>query len=72
MDDPIGLVLVFGGLFAIVCSVCDFEWFMGSRKARGLVNLLGRTGARILYCILGAVILVIGALIAFGVIESGR
>lgn len=70
MDNPVGLVLVFGGLFAIVCSACDFEWFMGSRKARAIVGLLGRNGARIFYSILGAIILVIGALVAFGLLKS--
>lgn len=48
------------GIFCIVCAAMNWDWFMNSRKARFMCNLLGRNGARIFYAILGAVITVMG------------
>ena len=66
MKEPLALLLVLGGLFAVAGGVFDWEWFMGHRKARVFVKLLGRNGARIFYCILGSVVAVLGVLITFG------
>ncbi len=65
-----GWILVAVGLFSAVCAAFDFEWFMNHRKARFFVKILGRTGARIFYIVLGAAILVLGGLILFGVIKG--
>ena len=48
------------GIFCIVCAAMDWDWFMNSRKARFMCNLLGRNGARIFYAILGAIITTLG------------
>jgi len=69
MEEPLALLLVLGGLFAIAGSVLDWEWFMSSRKARVFVNLLGRGGARVFYCLLGLAVAIIGLLVTFGVIS---
>ena len=45
---------------------------MNSRKAALFVRFLGRNGARAFYGLLGAGIVVIGVLIAAGVIHSDR
>ena len=70
MKEPLGLLLVLGGLFAIAGAVFNWEWFMSSRKARTLVKFAGRGGARIFYCLLGSAIAIAGLLITFGVIAS--
>ena len=70
MKEPLGLLLVLGGLFAIAGAVFNWEWFMSSRKARTLVRLLGRSGARISYCLLGSAITILGLLITFGIVAS--
>jgi len=44
----------------------DWELFMGHSKARPLIWLLGRFGARVFYCIVGAVFIVGGLSYAFG------
>ncbi len=68
MKEPMGLLLVLGGLFAIAGGLFDWEWFMTNRKAWVFVKLLGRNGARIFYCILGFVVVVLGVLITFGIV----
>ena len=68
MKEPLGLLLVLGGLFAIAGGAFDWEWFMSNRKARAFVSLLSRSGARILYCVLGLAIAILGLLITFGII----
>ncbi len=45
---------IFGaGLFSIVASIFNWDWFFENRKARLFVSLFGRTGARVFYIILG-------------------
>lgn len=65
-----GLFLVAAGLFSVTGAVLDWEWFMNSRKARFMSVLLSRNGARIFYAILGVGIIVVGVLIAIGVIQD--
>jgi hypothetical protein len=72
MKEPAALLLVLAGLFAMAGGVFDWEWFMNNRKAQALVNLLGRGGARLFYVILGLAIAILGLLITFGVVASGR
>ena len=54
-------IAVLMGMFTIGCAVADFDWFMNNYKARPLVNLVGRDGARIFYGILGLIIILLGA-----------
>ena len=68
--NPIGLVLVAGGIFSICGAVFDWEFFINSRKARFFVAIFGRTGARVFYGILGLVIVVFGSLIALGILKD--
>ncbi len=58
-----GLVAIAGGLF-------NWDWFMNARKVQMVAKLLGRGGARVFYCLLGSAIVVLGLLMAFGVIAS--
>ena len=49
----LGLFLVVAGLFSVVGAVFDWSWFMSARRARLLVTVLTRTGARVFYALLG-------------------
>jgi len=60
------------GAISICGAALDWDFFMNSRKAALFVKLFGRNGARLFYGLLGAVIVVIGALIAAGVLGSHR
>ncbi|MDR3638702.1 MAG: Imm17 family immunity protein [Isosphaeraceae bacterium] len=55
----IGPMLV--ALGTLVACVLDWDWFFEGRKARTIVALFGRDGARVFYIILSGVLLGIGA-----------
>ena len=65
-----GWLFVAIGAFAICGAVLDGDWFMNNRRARLFVRLLGRNGARLFYTLLGSCLLVLGLLLALGIIES--
>ena len=61
-----GLLMLAAGAFAITASICDWDWFMNSRKARAWVKMIGRNGARWLYggiggfvCLMGLVFVIV-------------
>lgn len=59
--DAFGLIIaVLGGVFCIFCSYKDYDWFFNNHKARGVVSMFGREGARKFYYILGAVLIIVG------------
>ncbi len=55
-------IFIIAGLFSLVSSIFNFDWYFNSRKASTFVNLLGRTGARIFYSILGLALITAGIL----------
>ena len=50
-------------------AICNWEWFMNARKARFVVKILTRDGARIFYGALGLVITVLGVLGTMGIVD---
>ena len=65
---PAGLILAFAGLFCVLGALCDWEWFMGSAKARFLIKLFTRPGARIFYGLVGLTLMAVGILGGLGII----
>ena len=51
----IAIILI--GLLSVLGAALDWDWFIANRKVRIFVRLLGRTGARILYVILGGILM---------------
>ena len=49
-----------GGLFAIAAAWKDWDFFMNHRKARPLIKVVGRTGARWFYAAVGLILSAIG------------
>lgn len=68
--NPIGLLIAAGGLFSICGALFDWDFFINSRKARIFVSLFGRGGARIFYGGLGLFLVVLGLLIAMGIVQD--
>lgn len=65
MEIFLPIIIIACGIFSICGAVCDWDWFMNNYKAKPLVTIFGRNGARIFYGILGAVIIVLG-IVSFG------
>ena len=65
--NPAGLILVAAGIFSVLGGALDWGFVMDSRKAHGMVRLIGHNGACGFYVVLG---LVMGGLMAFGVIAG--
>lgn len=70
--NPFGLIIVAAGLFSICGAGFDWDFFINSRKARLFVMLFGRTGARIVYAVLGLFLAVLGVLLTLGILKDAR
>ena len=68
--NPAGLLIAAAGLFSIAGAFFNWDFFINSRKAQLVVAIFGRTGARIFYGALGLAIVVLGALIAMGILTD--
>jgi predicted small integral membrane protein len=70
--NPFGLIIVAAGAFSMLGAICDWEWFMNARKARFMVTILTRNGARVFYGVLGLALVVLGILGATGIIDLSK
>jgi hypothetical protein len=61
MDLFMGVVLVSSGLLSVFGGLIGWEWFLAHRKAAPIVALLGRSGARVFYVVIGVAVIVGGA-----------
>ena len=69
-DDWIfGVVFIVSGLFSLVASIKDWNFFFGSVKTRLLVSIIGRNGTRVIFGILGLTLMVVGVLSFFGKVD---
>lgn len=66
----IGLLIVAIGLFTVCGALFDWVFYMNNYKARFFVTVLGRTGARVFYGLLGIGPVVVGVMATAGFIES--
>ena len=48
------VVAYLAGIFVIVAVLTDWNWFFEHPRARFLVEILGRGGARLFYTVLGS------------------
>ena len=70
--NPIGILLIAIGAFSLSGAYFDWEWFMNSRKARIIVMIFTRSGARIFYALLGVTLVTLGVLALTGIIEMSK
>lgn len=52
------IIILLSGLFCIVASFKDWDFFFESRKAKWVVKIFKRKGARIFYGIMGLVLMI--------------
>ena len=57
------VVFSISGLLAVLASLLNWNWFFNTRGARMLVGRYSRRAARIVYCVVGVLILAMVAAI---------
>jgi small neutral amino acid transporter SnatA (MarC family) len=62
----VGSVSVALGLFFFFVAAANWEWYFALRSAQVVQRLLGRTGARLFYAVLGGGLIALGIAIALG------
>jgi hypothetical protein len=70
--DPIGLIFIAAGAFTMAAAIRDWDWFMGAAKARFMITILTRKGARIFYAVLGFALVVVGALGTMRIVDMSN
>jgi hypothetical protein len=63
----LGIVFILGGALSTIAAIFNWDWYMNHPKARFLVALIGRTGARLVYAVMGTAFVVLGVLEALGI-----
>ncbi len=66
LDLIVSLLFLFTGLFSLIASVLNLNWFFQTRQTQTFVGWFGRTGARFFYGILGIALTLCGVFILFG------
>ncbi|NDV55805.1 hypothetical protein D0T51_08720 [Parabacteroides sp. 52] len=59
-------LFLFAGLFSLLASCLNWEWFFTTQKSEYIVRTLGRSGARIFYGLLGVALITCGLIGLFG------
>ncbi|MCK6074851.1 Imm17 family immunity protein [Paenibacillus silvae] len=61
-DQPllIALLAIAAGIFSLLGGINNWDWFMKSFRAGLFVKTIGRQGARVVYVVLGVVMIGIG------------
>lgn len=68
--NPVGLLIVAAGVFLAGTGVFDWNFAMNSRQGRRLSSMVTRNGARAVYVVSGVVAIIVGTLMAAGVIAA--
>jgi hypothetical protein len=69
-ENWVGWFIIGCGIFGICGGLFQWEFFMNHRKAKFMIGLIGRTGSRVFYVVLGAGLTVAGVLIALGIVQN--
>lgn len=49
-----GIILIVAGIFSMIGALANWNFFFNDPKAKPIVSIFGRQGARIFYIIVGA------------------
>ena len=60
------LLILLAGLLAMLAGILNWDWFIAQRRSAFLVTLLGRTGARLFFILLGVALTSVGLLLITG------
>lgn len=67
--NPLGMFILGVGLFALMCAIGNFDWFMENEKARFWTERFGRRGARVFYVLLGSGLALYGGMMTANVLQ---
>lgn len=56
------ILFILAGVFSVLASVKNWDWYFNNRKAKPFVRIFGRNGARIFYIITGIFIIFAGTM----------
>jgi hypothetical protein len=68
MSKWMNLLPILIGLYALAGAIFNWEWFFSARRVAILVRLFTRTGARILYALIGLLLIGVGIASFLGII----
>lgn len=57
------------GIFALVSSVGNFDFYFNNYKVARMVKLIGRNATRVVHAIIGILVIVLGILFLTGMLE---
>lgn len=69
---PFGFAMILSGFICTAAALFDWDFVFEGRRVRSFVSLVGRGTMRAVYFFIGAVMIVVGALAALGVIGAAE
>ncbi|BAY81991.1 hypothetical protein NIES267_14690 [Calothrix parasitica NIES-267] len=60
------ILFILVGLLSAAASYCNWDWYFNNYRARFLVKIIGRKGARIFYMALGLFLVGLGIVLLIG------
>ena len=52
------LLILLAGIFCLIASFKDWDFFFENRKSKLIIKLLGRSKARVFYGVLGSLVII--------------
>ena len=56
----VDVLLVIAGLFSIISSIANWDWYFNNSRAQFFVKTFGRNGARVFYIVIGGLLIFLG------------
>ncbi|MGB3760309.1 MAG: immunity 17 family protein [Rivularia sp. (in: cyanobacteria)] len=60
------ILIILAGLFSVAASYFNWDWYFNNYRARFLVKIIGRKGARIFYTVFGLFLIGMAVAILLG------
>lgn len=60
MELFINILFIVVGVFVLLVSIMNWDWYFNSTKAQRLISLIGRTGTRIFYAVVALLLILFG------------
>ncbi len=60
METFVYILFIIAGMFSVLASVKNWNWYFNNFRVQRLVRIFGRTGTRIVYTFIGVFMLGVG------------